>query len=288
MSDPRLPHAGKALAAVQLPPAARAQWAELPPPPTKGQIWRARWEHTASLVLVLEATRSTVRVAVVTAEPDLADDTAIVLATDTTPLGAPLAVWDRIARTVPTCTLDRFVGTLAATVLLAGVRASEAVSPLDRRVEERARIEDLLDFLGSAAWALPSEHSISELLEQTGMRSNLLDIPGLDTQEALLIARGQRPVSTLLAGSLAALTDVPASVWLQANPQLPVALVEELDQPAARMRIAALARSRGNDEPEEMRATAYDLFALAARQTGPEHAPDWHQRLERYLEGQGV
>ena len=288
MSDARQSHAGRALAAVQLPPTVCVQWAEPPPPPTKGQIWRARWEHTASLVLVLEATRSTVRVAVVTAEPKLADDAAVVLAADNTLLGAPLTVWDRIARNIPTCALDRFVGTLAATALRAGVRASETVSPLDRRVEERARIEDMLGVLEMAAWALPSEHSISELLEQTGMRSSLLEIPGLDTQEALLIARGQRPVSALLARSLAALTDVPASMWLQANPQLPMALVEELGQPAARARIAALARTRGHDEPEEMRATAYDLFALAARQTGVEQAPDWHQRLERYLEGQGV
>ena len=287
MSDQERPMKA-ALDAVRLPATARAHWTLPPPAPAVGQIWRARWEQTAALVLLLNVTRSTVHVAVATTDVHLADDAALVLPAESTHCDAPLAIWDAIGRDVPTRTLDRYIDTLPTAVLNGGTRGRTVTTPVDRRVEERARIEDQLDALASAAWALPNGRDIRELLEQTGIQAQLLTLPGITPPEALRLARGQRPPTSQQAQALAELTGVPADTWLQANPQLPEALIEELDQPTIRHRIVALARTRGHGEVEEWRNTAHEVFALAARQTGQEKAPDWQQRLLRYLAGQGA
>jgi hypothetical protein len=74
----------------------------------------------------------------------------------------------------------------------------------------------------------------------------------------------------------------PVEALLAANPPLPEDLVAELDLPAYRSKVVALAQRRGMDEIEAWMTAAYSVTAVAHRQTEGA-APTWTDRLDRYF-----
>jgi len=283
---------------VQLPESARTAWIGLPGDPSAGEIWRARWEDTALLVVLVDVTRTTVVAAPVTVEPELATTAAAVLPPEGSTLDLALAVWDELAAQLPTAVLDRHLGALAAhwaqlsvEEALSRLSASRGRPPLganDPCVEEQARLEDALEVLAHATWVPKGTGTLGQLLSDLGVTSDQLRaLPGVQPAQVLGLRRGMRPLTAPQVDALVTLTSTPANVWWAANPALPAGLVELLDQPQTRARVTRLAAHDGCSEIEERRAVAYDVLALAARQTGERGAEDWSGRLAHYFTGRG-
>ncbi len=289
MNDPTL-HAA------QLPESVRANWRQPPGQPAAGQIWRARWQDTATLVLLREVTRSEVTAAPITAEPDLATPAALVLPAEASAIGAPLVVWDALTSELPTRVLDRQLAELTGAWtpqegndLAALPDVTRGVAPAGRSdpaLEEQARLEDAVEALAEATWVPLGSGGLKELFDRAGMTlAQVRALPGVKQAEALALRRGERPVGGPQVDALVALTGLPADEWWSANPQLPRELVEELDQPQARARVVGLAARDRRNEVDERRDIAYGLYALAARQTGSAPSQDWAGKLAQYLVG---
>lgn len=273
---------GRGLPASQLPADARRAWADTPPRPQPHQVWRARWQSTATLVVILKADMDAVTAAAATTTPDLADNNAIVVTAQRSHLGVPLVVWDSMARQLPVRVLDRCLGSLDH-AWSAGRRPHPVLNAADRRNEERAVVQDRLDDLENATWVRPFRHSLTQLLEQDDNAKLLLKLPGLSREAALSIRRGRRALTDEQAAQMSVLSSIPAEEWLAAGPALPDSLVDAIDQPSERPRITRLAHERGLDEITARQEIAYDVYALAARQTG-DAAEDWGARLHHYLQ----
>ncbi|MFI2365396.1 hypothetical protein [Promicromonospora sp. NPDC019610] len=243
------------------------------------------------LLVVLETDRASIRAARVTTEVERADSAALIVPEALTSLGSRIAVWIDLARELPVRVLDRHLGSLEPTALNESAsgeprpaRGAESYSPIDASREARARVEDELEELANARWAPVSTGRLVDLLRQAGITgARLADLPGIGLADALKIIRGQRPVTETQAQALAARTGRPAAEWIQANPALPEDLVAALDQPSSRSRVIALAKTRNQDEIDAWREAGYEVFALAARQTGEQKSPDWPTRVDRYF-----
>jgi hypothetical protein len=74
----------------------------------------------------------------------------------------------------------------------------------------------------------------------------------------------------------------PVEALLAANPALPEDLVADLDHPAYRRKVTALAHRRGIDEIEAWLTAGYAVAAVAHRQTKG-GAVTWTERLDRYF-----
>lgn len=273
----------RALRAAQLPGSARQAWVGTPPSPAVHQVWRARWQNTAILVGILDADGSTITAAAITTTPDLADDHAVVVDPEHSHLGTTLVVWDTIARELPTRVLDRCLGTLAQTWRTAP-RGRPITSFADRRHEERAAVQDCLDDLVAATWVRQFRRPLTELVEQGDNARLLLTLDGLTRADALSIRRGRRPLTDEQAAQMSIISPITTDEWLTAGPTLPDDLINAIDQPAERTQITSLARVRGIDEITARQEIAYDVYALAARQTGDDPTEDWSARLHHYLQ----
>ena len=273
------------------------------PDPARGQLWRSCWEDITQLVLVLRVTQPGIAVvAPVTTDPPAADDISAVLSPDLTVLGHPATVWGGLAVSVPLVVFDLAIGDIAARivdaveqiaaghrtgVLPAGVSVGAPVmSAFDQAAEVRAELADNLEILGQAAWAPQGSGSaprpLRELLQNSPDLSALKEALGLGLPAVIDIVMGRRPVTPVQAADVAAATGLTAELVLSAVSPLPAELVNELDRPRWRRAVRARRRA-GEPEAATRLAVAYEVLALAARQTGPVSAPPWPQRIRQYL-----
>ncbi|MFI7679388.1 hypothetical protein [Actinophytocola sp. NPDC049390] len=273
-----------ALAAAALPPALRQTWATPPPDPTSGQLWRARWGAVTQLLLVLESAAQSVRAAPVTSDPDMADDSAGILAEGASDLSIPLVVWLDDAASVPLRVLDRFVGALAEQHRRVQdvPRGRPIVSDVDERAVQRARGQDAMDVFVSARWAPEGTGTLKEILGKAD-RSRLSAVLALPDRQVIALLRGRKGVTPDQAERLAPVVGESAEVLLASNPPLPEDLVADLDLPVYRAMVNALAKRRGLEEIEAWRFAGYAVAGVANRQTeGP--ALSWREQLDRYFE----
>lgn len=263
-----------------------------PPDPARGQIWRARWQDRNQLILLRTVNDDAVA-APVALDVALADDSAAILNAEDTTLRLPMVQWPALARPVPIRILDRWVGELTsvgASVLnptpgeaaLPGGRP--VVSPVDPRAEYRAMLEDTMTELAEATWVPAGTGVLGQLLRTADLGpAELTKALHVQPQQALALLRGQRPVTVEQAAILASLTRSPAEALIEANPPLPEDLVSRLDRPAARALIRRLADQRHVPEIQAWQDAGYEIFALAARQTGTDKTTAWDQRIDRYF-----
>lgn len=282
----------RAMAAAAVPAGAVAAWQGPPPEPEVGQLWRARWEDLAELVVILEAVDDRVVVAPVSFDVDYADEQSVVLPEDATSLQVEAAVWLGLRRDLSMGVLDRYVGflaerwrDLASSAERDELRRGRRLHPADPGGEYRARLEDTVDVLAAATWVPIGSGALAGMIQSAGVSpQQLVGLLDATPQQALAVLRGRAPVTVEQSSRLSmAIGSTPEEV-LAANPSLPEDLVTRLDRPRRRAQVRELASRRRLPEVEAWRAAAYGTWALAARQTGDRADPAWDDRLDRYFD----
>jgi len=280
-----------AMEAAAIPAGAVGAWQGPPPEPEAGQLWRARWENVAQLVLVLDVVGDRVEVAPVSLDVDYADEHSVVLPEDATPLAVEAVVWLGLRRSLSMGVLDRSLGLLAerwrdlrSSAGMNELRRGSRAGAADPRAEYRARLEDAFDVLAAATWVPIGSGALASMIRSAGLGAQEL-VGLLDTspQQALAVLRGRAAVTADQARQLSAEIGLAPEEVLAANPSLPTDLVARLDRPRRRAQVRELARRRRLSETEAWRAAAYGIWALAARQTGARADPAWDDRLDRYF-----
>lgn len=272
-----------ALAAAALPEQVRRAWLERPPIPAAGQIWRARWGALTQVLVILDASARSVRVAPVTVDPAGADDSAAIVPPGGSDLGVALVVWLGDATSVPVRVLDRHLGAVEIDLRdAAGLQYGRPVlTAADDRGVHRARLQDTLDSFVTARWAPDGNGSLPDLLGPIDPQ-RLIDALGGDQRSVIALRRGRAPITPEQAARIAPLTGQTVPALLSANPRLPEGLAADLDLPANRANVTSLALRRGIAETEAWLTAGYSVFAAAHRQTEGE-APSWQARLDRYF-----
>lgn len=263
------------------------------PEPGVDQIWRARWEKTATAVLLLtNPDNDHVRVAVVTFDPDLADSSATVIPANETTIGTSAVLWLDVPQTIPVATLDTHLGDVRTPSPQRQLDADELrhfQKTPTKRVDNgvmRASVIDDLHALATASWVPDTGGDITQLL--AGVRNSALaEAIDVTPADALQIKRGQRPLQPEEATKLAPLTGHPVEELVAAANPLPTVVIELFNTPAVRARITKLAKATGADETVTRRDCAYGVYAAAARATGqnPGNERDqWRHRINQYLD----
>lgn len=272
-----------ALTAAALPPSVRRAWTEPPPAPAPGQIWRARWGTVTQLLLILETSFRAVRTAPVTLDVDAADDSAAVLPAMSSELSISLVLWLADITLLPLRVLDRFVGSLTVDLQTLSVadHGPPVLSPIDERNVHRARLQDSLDVFVAARWAPEGSGDLRTLLSPADPKTlaRVLEVPD---RVVIALRRGKAALTPEQAGRVAPVVHQPVETLLKANPPLPEDLVADLDHPAYRAKVVALARRRGIDETQAWLTAGFAVAAVAHRQTEGD-APSWIDRLDRYF-----
>jgi plasmid maintenance system antidote protein VapI len=285
-----------AASALHVPPAVTEAWAASAPEPVAGQLWRARWEDDIELVVLVSVGDTDVVAAPLTFDILYADDTALVLEADDSDFATPVVIWPALRTRLPMFVLDRMAGVLSqgSAGLYADADSSGAgpgrhgaaiVNALDARSEYRERLADTMLMLASANWAPQGTGGLADLLREKSVApKDLAPMLDITPQAALGLRRGQAAITRQQAETLAVHVGQPWEELLASNPSLPQDLVLALDRPAHRSQVQRAAQALGLSEADARRTVGYDLFALAARQTGPGHHIAWDSRLDRYFE----
>lgn len=285
-----------AAAALHVPPAVTEAWGESAPEPVAGQLWRARWEDDIELVVLVSVSETDVVAAPLTFDIFYADDTALVLDAADSDFAAPVVIWPALRTRLPMFVLDRMAGALSqgSAGLYTGAdssgagpgrRGASVVSALDARNEYRERLADTMSMLASAKWAPQGTGGLANLLREKSLApKDLAPMLAITPQAALALRRGQAAITRRQAETLAVHVGRPWEELLASNPPLPQDLVAALDRPARRPQVQRTAQTLGLSEANARCAVGYDLFALAARQTGSGRGTAWDSRLDRYFE----
>lgn len=257
--------------------------------PAVGQMWRAVREDISALVLLLAVDTETVTVVPLTVEPS---DTADTVTLDGTVLGAPVTAWVGLTRTMPMSVLDRPIGHLGSEVLsrLAGQGTATSLSPEFLTDDVRAELDDDLTLLAAPPCTTASS---PVLADGPGITLDLdaIDQSGLEEAKVRLVV--PLPVVLDLVDGKRPPTPAQAEVLREvfgAAPETlppPASLVRELSQPRWRGLIRQHQHRGGSTEDEARSSLAYDVFAMAARQTG-DASPSWPDRILRWAQAHQV
>ena len=262
--------------------------------PAAGQLWRAVVEDVTALVVLTAVDLESVTVVPVSVGGGgkEADD---MLVLDGTVLGVPVTVWAGLRRMLPVSVLDRPVDDLGAAVLsriadrspaAADTRAAlladdvraELVDDLDLMAERAVNPVSAAATAGGAATGTPAGIDLDAVdpadLDEAAARL------GVPLPVVLDLIDGKRPPTPTEADVLRELLGGAP----EAAPP-PQALVVELAQPRWRNLVRHHRRSRGLSEAAARTALAYDIGAMAARQTG-EHEPSWPDRIRLWAQGE--
>jgi hypothetical protein len=267
-----------------------------------GQVWRARSEEISALLLVVGIEDRDVTAAPVTIDPPVEDDLCLVIDETSTVFGVEVTLWAGLTGPVPLRVLERPIdvwgeevvqwttaaATSPPTTLPSGTRSGRAIqSPLDPYALLRAELEDDLEALRSAPSLLvatPGQQprTLASLLGKGSKVELLCSALGLPQYEVMSLLHGKRPLTPAMVDVVAEATGLAPEDVGQAVLPLPRDVVAEVDHPRWRSIWRAQAEREGTDEVTARLTTSYEMYALAARQTGAE-GPDWRSRLQQLL-----
>ncbi|MBN1093453.1 hypothetical protein JKP75_13295 [Blastococcus sp. TML/M2B] len=235
------------------------------------------------MLLVVDASRRSVRAVPVTLDVDAADDSAAMLSAESSDLACSLVVWLADATLLPLRVMDRYLGSLTVNLgeLNAADRGRPVLTAADDRAVQRARRQDILDTFVAARWAPEGSGNLKELLPSSDVKglAQVLQVP---ERTVVALRRGRAALTSEQAERLAPVVHLPVERLLAANPPLPEDLVADLDQPGYRAKVVALAERRGIDEIEAWLTAGFAVAAVAHRQTEGEK-PAWTDRLDHYF-----
>lgn len=277
----------------RVPDAVRTAFISDPPEPAEGQVWRAKWDDVAELVVLVAVKGDTVTAVPVSLETDYATSGAYRLPAEATTLQVPLVVWAGLSRDLPVRVLDRVAGETADPVgatwpadVPSAEKGRTPGTALHPAQELRVHYAERIASLAEAVWVPAGSGALAGLLSDAEITvaelAELLDVP---PNHALAIRRGQRPVTRDQAQLLAQALRRSVDEVVAANPSPPPELTSHLDRPQWMTKVRRLARAAGVSDHEAWQRAAFGTFALAARISGKPHEDDvWNLLLERYFQ----
>ncbi|WP_133058046.1 hypothetical protein [Mycolicibacterium vulneris] len=270
-----------------------------------GQIWRATWDDVALLVLVTGVEHAEIEAIPVTLDPGAEDAESVVLEPALTAFGVGVTLWVGLRTTLPFRVLDEIIDEIPnqiASWVTAATTDSRLPRPkgvqlgrppetsFDSSVTIRTGVEDDLEAL-RATPALPiakrPERVTRTLASILGRAVDLkvlvgaLSRHGLSQSDVMSLLRGKRPLTPDLVDTITRVTGVEPALIAEAVQPLPVEFVEEVDHPRWRPIWRKRVHDEGLDEATARLRASYEMFALAARQTGS-RTPDWSARLAQF------
>lgn len=262
--------------------------------PRPGQLWRAVWDETNALVLVLEPGQDRSTVVPATVEPTGEDKASLVLEAERMRLAEPVTLWAGLIRAVPTFVLDQPIEDVGTDVVEwclrpysrtpSGTRRGlPAGSPAAGDAMVRALVEDDIDELaGLESWAPVASPAATARPPQPDPRQlqTAVERLGITLPELVAILRGQRTTS---AEQRAVLFDVLG--WEPAVEPLDPGIVTEMNSPRWRRVIRRYATKIDASEWVARQRMAYEVVAMATRAQGEEGA-QWGDRLDRWVRAQ--
>ncbi|MFF8021399.1 hypothetical protein ACFZDJ_09760 [Streptomyces sp. NPDC007896] len=272
-----------------------------------GQVWRARWEETSLLVLVLAIADREVNAVPVTIDPPGEDAASLVVDGTRTAFGVESTVWAGLAGPVPQRVLDRMVDLWGPDLVAWAAEMADGGAPsvpagarqgtvpasvFDASEEVRAELEDDLDAL-RAAPGLPEAKGTEKVVSLGALLKGLPDLPMLGTAlgvpqpEVMRILRGSVPLKPGQVEAVASATGLSVDAVAKTVRPLPAALVAAAEHPRWRETWIRRAKRLGVSEGEARLSGGYGTLALAARETGGAE-PDWEGRLRQFLRGEDL
>ena len=267
----------------------------------RGQVWRVRWEDTSQLAMVWSAEIDWVGMIPVTPDPNYADESCVILASE----GADghSVLWLGLETPLPYHVLDYQVSVLPTDGLKTVrkmLRQGKSIDTIDLKIGQpimsafddrylyRSELGETFNLLAESEWA-PAEAggNLETLAVSAGTDitsiAGVLDLAGPDR---LRLRRGLRPLTIREAERLTTTLKVDVTAIIRCNPALDEELVLALSRPRWRGRIDDRRHATGASDIDGRRDIAYAVTGLAARATAP--APPsgeeaWHERIGLYF-----
>ncbi|MFP3466929.1 hypothetical protein [Leifsonia sp. SIMBA_070] len=259
-----------------------------------GQLRQAYWQDAIVAVVIDQVDDDAAQVLAIpaTLEPGVENDAAIVIEDVASPLHGPITIWPSSRTSIPFAALGTTIATLPKPLRRVvdeamtgetgarGVRRGRVTSALGSgNAHALADLFDAIDVLQTApklqeAAASVPTHQLQIPLE-TIMSS--LQVP---QPRAMAIRLGKEPLTLDEADRLSSTTEIPVEQILDTVVPLPADLQRELQEPRWRDRIRA--RATDGDEDRARTRLGYEVYQLAARETG-QGRERWRQRLQTVL-----
>lgn len=241
----------------------------------------------------------------VTLDPGAEDAESIVLEPALTVFGVGVTLWVGLRTTLPFRVLDEIIdeipNQIASWVTAAttdsrlptpeGVQVGRPPeTPFDSSATIRAGVEDDLEALRTTP-SLPvakrPEKATRTLASVLGRAVDLnvlvgaLSRQGFSQSDVMSLLRGKRPLTPDMVDAITRVTGIEPALVAEAVQPLPAEFVEEVDHPRWRPIWRKRVQDEGLDEATARLRVSYEMFALAARQTGS-RTPDWPARLAQF------
>lgn len=260
--------------------------------PAPGQVWRALRDDIGVLVLLLAVDADSVTAVPVTVESITGSD-AVLIEAEATSLGVAATVWPGLRRELPASVLDRPVDDLGTAIMrrVTNQETRPAKTPGDDRQsrmdpaapEARAALEDDLAAMVevSAVKAEATDANVtgidideltSEALDEVAIR---LGVPLPSVLDLIDGKRAPAPVE------VAVMREVLGAAPITTPP--PPGLIREFNQPRWRGLVRQRRQRDKLTDSAARLALAYEVTAMAARQTG-EQEPSWPDRIRRWAD----
>ncbi|TQF04401.1 hypothetical protein E6W39_21970 [Kitasatospora acidiphila] len=273
-----------------------------------GQVWRACWEETSLLVLILALATREVQAVPVTIDPPGEDAASLVVDGTRTAFGVEATVWAGLSGPIPMRVLDRVVDSWepdlvawaaemaagGAPSVPAGARKGVAPVPVFGASEDvRADLEDDLEALRAVPGLPAAEGSAKVVSLKELLKGSLPDLPalgtalGLSQPQVMRILRGSAPVAPGQVEAVAKVTGLSVEAIAATVRPLPPALVTAAEHPRWRQAWRRRAQRLSVSEEDARLTGGYEAFALAARETGGAE-PDWEGRLRQFMRGEDL
>lgn len=264
----------------------RSAWA-----PASGQIWRAVHEGCTALLLLVGVDADAVIAMPVTVDRIEIVDTLVL---ENAAFGVPVTVWAGLRRSLPMCVLDRPVDEVAPDMVREAERVAAVVDHASPGgfaasvLEIRAELEDdLAAFEEARAEPAPPTSVAGGMEVGPGIDFDALAPAALD-EAAMRLNAPLAEVLDLLDGKRP-LTSTEAEVFrvvLGTTPVVappPAGLLTELTHPRWRGLVREYGRRSDLIETDARSVMAYEVYGMAARQTGGQ-SPSWSQRIRLWAQ----
>ena len=258
------------------------------PEPTAGQFWRAAWEKTACLVVLLGPPRGRVVPVAAASSEAVGDETTVLAATED---GLSPAVWGSVTGSIKLFALEHRIADLTVEAFAAVRDAVAGTAPgrwapidnvLDDRTLVRAQLVEGIERLAEAEWV--PQASGRTLAEQAAAAG--IDVPevyralGVPPGDARNLLLGRRPVRPEEKGPLTELLGTAPEEGFSYDEELMMAI----DQPQRRARMERQERAGVWTDPVALRrALAETVLPMAARMRGQAHR-DWGALVDEVLD----